>query len=320
MMLSRVFSCALLAFAALNAHAQPFPNKPIRLIAPFPPGGEIDLVARGLGQKMTESIGQPVVVENVAGAAGAIGSERVAKSAPDGYTILLGATTTHAINPALNAKLSYDAVKDFTPISLVTTIPHVLVVNAAVPATTLAEFVKLAKSKPGLPYGSAGNGSPHHLAGALFANLAGFEATHVPYKGVGPSIADLISGQISFMSVGVTAADQHVKSGKVRPLALAAPARLPGYDVPTYGEQGYKGFEVMAWYAVFAPAGLPPEITTRLSSEVAKGTNAPDFRERLKALGATPVGGTSQELAAHVRTEIDRWTRAGKVANFKMEQ
>lgn len=319
-MLSRAVTCAVLAFAALSAHAQPFPNKPIRLIAPFPPGGEIDLVARGLGQKMTESMGQPVVVENVAGAAGAIGSERVAKSAPDGYTILLGATTTHAINPALNANLAYDALKDFTPISLVTTIPHVLVVNAAVPATTLAEFVKLAKSKPGLPYGSAGNGSPHHLAGALFANLAGFEATHVPYKGVGPSIADLISGQISFMSVGVTAADPHVKSGKVRPLALAAPARLPGYDVPTYGEQGYKGFEIMAWYAVFAPAGLPPEITSRLSSEVAKGTNSPDFRERLKALGATPVGGTSQELAAHVRTEIDRWTRAGKVANFKMEQ
>lgn len=319
-MLSRAVTCAVLAFAALSAHAQPFPNKPIRLIAPFPPGGEIDLVARGLGQKMTESMGQPVVVENVAGAAGAIGSERVAKSAPDGYTILLGATTTHAINPALNAKLAYDALKDFTPISLVTTIPHVLVVNAAVPATTLAEFVKLAKSKPGLPYGSAGNGSPHHLAGALFANLAGFEATHVPYKGVGPSIADLISGQISFMSVGVTAADPHVKSGKVRPLALAAPARLPGYEVPTYGEQGYKGFEIMAWYAVFAPAGLPPEITSRLSSEVAKGTNSPDFRERLKALGATPVGGTSQELAAHVRTEIDRWTRAGKVANFKMEQ
>ena len=319
-MLSRAVTCAVLAFAALSAHAQPFPNKPIRLIAPFPPGGEIDLVARGLGQKMTESMGQPVVVENVAGAAGAIGSERVAKSAPDGYTILLGATTTHAINPALNANLAYDALKDFTPISLVTTIPHVLVVNAAVPATTLAEFVKLAKSKPGLPYGSAGNGSPHHLAGALFANLAGFEATHVPYKGVGPSIADLISGQISFMSVGVTAADPHVKSGKVRPLALAAPARLPGYDVSTYGEQGYKGFEIMAWYAVFAPAGLPPEITSRLSSEVAKGTNSPDFRERLKALGATPVGGTSQELAAHVRTEIDRWTRAGKVANFKMEQ
>jgi tripartite-type tricarboxylate transporter receptor subunit TctC len=320
-MLSRVLTCALLlAAAAAPVQAQPFPNKPLRLVAPFPPGGEIDLIARGLGQKMSESLGQPVVVENIAGAAGAIGSERVAKSAPDGYTILLGATTTHGINPALNPKLSYDAVKDFTPVSLVTTIPHVLVVNAAVQAHTLAEFVQLAKSKPGLPYGSAGNGSPHHLAAALFASLAGFDATHVPYKGVGPALADLISGQITFMSVGVTAADPHVKSGKVRPLALAAPARLPGYDVPTFAEQGYKGFEVMAWYAVFAPAGLAPEITTRLASEVAKGTNSPDFRERLKSLGATPVGSTSQELAAHVRAEIDRWSRAGKAANFKMEQ
>jgi tripartite-type tricarboxylate transporter receptor subunit TctC len=321
-MLPRVLTCAFLlaVVAPANVHAQPFPNKPLRLVAPFPPGGEIDLVARGIGQKLTESLGQPVVVENVAGAAGAIGSERVAKSAPDGYTILLGATTTHGINPALNAKLPYDAVKDFTPISLVTTIPHVLVVNSAVPANTLAEFVKLAKARPGLPYGSAGNGSPHHLAAALFASLAGFEATHVPYKGVGPSLADLISGQIAFMSVGVTAADPHVKSGKVRPLALAAPARLPGYDVPTFGEQGYKGFEIMAWYAVFAPAGLPVELTARLSSEVAKATNSPDFRERLKSLGATPVGGTSLELAAHVRAEIDRWSRAGKAANFKMEQ
>jgi tripartite-type tricarboxylate transporter receptor subunit TctC len=320
-MLSRTLTCAfLLAVSITQAHAQAFPAKPIRLIAPFPPGGEIDLVARGIGQKMTEAIGQPVVVENVAGAAGAIGSERVAKAAPDGYTILLGATTTHGINPALNPKLPYDAVKDFTPVSLVTTIPHVLVVNSTVPATTLAEFVKLAKSKPGLPYGSAGNGSPHHLAAALFANLAGYEATHVPYKGVGPSLADLISGQISFMSVGVTAADPHVKSGKIRPLALAAPARLPGYDVPTFAEQGYKGFEVMAWYAVFAPAGLPADITAKLSGEVARATNAPDFRERLKALGATPVGSTSPELAAHVRAEIDRWSRAGKAANFKMEQ
>ncbi len=310
----------LMAVAAAPAHAQPFPSKPLRLVAPFPPGGEIDLVARGIGQKMTESMGQTVVVENVSGAAGAIGSEKVAKAAPDGYTILLGATTTHGINPALNPKLPYDAEKDFTPISLVTTIPHVLVVNASVPANTLAEFVKLAKSKPGLPYGSAGNGSPHHLAGALFANLAGFEATHVPYKGVGPSIADLVSGQITFMSVGITAADPHIKSGRVRPLALAAPARLPGYDIPTFAEVGYKGFEVMAWYAVFAPAGLPADVTARLSSEVAKATNSPDFRERLKGLGATPVGSTSQQLAAHVRAEIERWTRAGKAANFKMEQ
>lgn len=315
-----LFAAVFASFACAATAQQAFPSKSIRLVAPFPPGGEIDLIARGIGQKMSESMGQTVVVENIAGAAGAIGSERVAKSAPDGYTILLGATTTHGINPALNPKLPYDAEKDFTPVSLVTTIPHVLVVNAAVPANTLAEFVQLAKARPGLPYGSAGNGSPHHLAAALFASLAGFEATHVPYKGVGPSLADLISTQITFMSVGIAGADPHIKSGKVRPLALAAPARLPGVDIPTFAELGYKGFEVTAWYAVFAPAGLPPEITTRLSSEVAKATNAPDLRERLKALGATPVGGTSQQLAAHVRAEIERWSRAGKAANFKMEQ
>ena len=315
-------SAVFLALAAVcqATHAQPFPAKPLRMVAPFPPGGEIDLVARGIAQKMSESLGQPVVVENIAGAAGAIGSERVAKAAPDGYTLLLGATTTHGINPALNPKLSYDAVKDFTPISLVTTIPHVLVVNASVPVHSLAEFVQFAKSKPGLPYGSAGNGSPHHLAAALFSSLAGFSATHIPYKGVGPSMTDLVAGQITFMSVGVTAADPHIKGGKIRALALAAPARLPGFDVPTFAEQGYKGFEIMAWYAVFAPAGLSPELTTRLSAEVAKATNSPDFRERLKSLGATPVGSTSLALAAHVQNEIDRWTRAGKAANFKMEQ
>lgn len=316
----RVVVFLLVALVCLSAHSQGFPSKPIRLIAPFPPGGEIDLVARGIGQKMSETIGQTVVVENVAGAAGAIGSERVAKAAPDGYTLLLGATTTHGINPALNPKLSYDAVKDFTPISLVTTIPHVFVVHPSVPVNTLAEFVQYAKAKPGLPYGSAGNGSPHHLAGALFSSLAGFNATHIPYKGVGPSLVDLVGGQISFMSVGATAADPHIKAGKLRPLALAAPTRLQGLDVPTFSEQGYKGFEVMAWYAVFAPAGLSPELTNRLSSEVAKATNSPDFRERLKSLGATPVGSSSQELALHVRNEIDRWSRAGKAANFKMEQ
>jgi len=316
---------ALLAFAfspllSAPVYAQAFPNKPMRLIAPFPPGGEIDLIARIIGQKMGESMGQTVIVENVSGAAGAIGSERTARAAPDGYTFMLGATTTHGINPALNPKLPYDAVKDFTPISLVTTIPHVLVVNATVPANTLAEFVKLAKSKPGMPYGSAGNGSPHHLGAAMFANLAGFDATHVPYKGVGPSIADLVAGQISFMSVGAAAADPHVKAGKIRMLALAAPQRLQGFEVPTYSEQGYPGFTITAWYAVFGPAGMPADVTTRLSSEVAKATNAADFRERLRSLGATPVGGTSAELASFVRAEIDRWTRAGKAANFKMEQ
>jgi tripartite-type tricarboxylate transporter receptor subunit TctC len=318
--MTRIIALGLLLLFSAASFGQAFPNKPIRLIAPFPPGGEIDLVARGIGAKMTESLGQSVIVENISGAAGSIGSERVAKAAPDGYTLLVGATTTHGINPALNPKLNYDAVKDFTPISLVTTIPQVLVVHPAVPVNTLAEFVQYAKAKPGLPYGSAGNGSPHHLAGALFSSLAGFNATHVPYKGVGPSLVDLVSGQITFMSVGITAADPHIKAGKLRPLALAAPARLPGMDIPTFSEQGYKGFEVMAWYAIFGPAGMPADITARLSAEVAKATNSPDFRDRLKSMGATPVGSSSQQLAAHVRAEIDRWQRAGKAANFTMEQ
>ncbi len=316
----RTLALALLLAVSGGTFAQGFPSKPIRLIAPFPPGGEIDLVARGISAKLTESLGQSVVVENLSGAAGAIGSERVAKAVPDGYTLLVGATTTHGINPALNPKIPYDAVKEFTPISLVTVIPQVLVVNPSVPANTLAEFVQLAKSKPGLPYGSAGNGSPHHLAGALFSNLAGYTATHVPYKGVGPALVDLVSGQITFMFVGITAADPHVKAGKLRPLALAAASRLPGMEIPTFAEQGYKGFEVMAWYAIFGPAGMAPEITAKLSAEVAKATNSPDFRDRLKSMGATPVGSTSQDLAVHVRNEIDRWTRAGKAANFKMEQ
>lgn len=319
MTLARLALALALAGATCTALAQGFPSRPIRVIAPFPPGGEIDLIARGIGQKLTESLGQPVLVENISGAAGAIGSERVAKAAPDGYTLLMGATTTHGINPALNPKLGYDAQKDFTPVSLVASIPLVLVVHPGLPAQTLGEFVQLARSKPGLSYGSAGNGSPHHLAAALFASQAGFAATHIPYKGVGPSLVDLVSGQIAFMAVGITAADTHVKAGKLRPLALAARARLPGYEVPTFAEQGYKDFEVMAWYAFFAPAGLPAEVGAKLSSEVAKATHAPDFRERLRSLGATPVGSTAAELAAHVRGEISRWTQAAKAANFRIE-
>jgi tripartite-type tricarboxylate transporter receptor subunit TctC len=314
---SAVFIALLLS--ALNVFAQGYPNKPIRLIAPFPPGGALDLIARGVAQKVGDATGQSVVVENKAGAAGAIGSEFVARSAPDGYTLLLGATTTHGITPALNPNLPYDAIKDFTPVSLVALIPHMLVVNAAVPATTLTEFVQYAKTKPGIAYGSAGNGSPHHLGAALFASLAGFQGTHVPYKGVGPSLVDLISGQVAFMSVESVGADPHIKSGKIRPLAVAASTRLPGSNVPTFAESGFRGFEVTAWYAVFGPANMPPEVLNKISSEVAKSVDAPDFRERLKQLGATPIGSTSAVLGAHVKSEIERWTRAAKLANFKME-
>ncbi len=309
----------LLAVVSGTAASQSFPTKSIRLVAPFAPGGALDLIARGVAQKMSDSVGQPVVVDNRAGAAGAIGSEFVAKAAPDGYTLLLGATTTHGINPVINSKLPYDPVKDFSPVSLVATIPHVLVVNASMPVTTLQEFVKYAKSKPGLAYGSAGNGSPHHLAGALFSSLAGIDTVHVPYKGSAPALADLVGGQLQFMSVEVVAAEPYLKGGKIKALAIASNRRLAGNPLHTFNEMGYPGFEVTAWYAIYAPAHTPPEVIAKLNAEVVKAVENPDLRDRLTQLGATPVGSSAAELAAYTRAELDRWARAVKVAKLKLE-
>jgi tripartite-type tricarboxylate transporter receptor subunit TctC len=311
-----LFSLALL-FCVHAASAQPFPNKPIRLIAPFAAGGALDLIARGVGAKLAESMGQPVVVENRAGASGAIGSEAVARSAPDGYTLLLGATTTHGVNPGLNPKLQYDPVKDFTPVSLVATIPHALVINPSLPVNSVQDLVKYAKSGHPLNYGSAGNGSPHHLAAELFKSMSGIQAVHVPYKGSGPALADLMSGQIQFISVELTAAEPYMKSGKLKALATATAERVPGMSLPTVGESGYPGFEVTSWYAIFGPAGMPAEVTGKLSAEIAKAVNETDLRDRLKGLGTTPIGSTPEVLAAHVRAELDRWTKVVKTAGIK---
>jgi tripartite-type tricarboxylate transporter receptor subunit TctC len=309
----------MLCFTSAGAHAQSFPVKPVRLIAPFAAGGALDLIARAVGQKLADSLGKPVIVDNRAGASGAIGSELVARSAPDGYTLLLGATTTHGINPALNPKLQYDPVKDFTPISLVATIPHVLVVNQAVPAKTLPEFVRLAKAKPGMTFGSAGHGSPHHLAIEMLKNMAGIDLVHVPYKGSGPAMIDLMSGQIQLMSVELTAAAPYIKDGRMRALAIATPKRVAGLDLPTVAESGYPGFEVTAWYAVFGPPGMPRAIVSRLQGDIAKGLQAADLRERFAGLGATPVGTTPEELGTHVRAELARWTKVIKAGNITVE-
>jgi tripartite-type tricarboxylate transporter receptor subunit TctC len=301
------------------AAAQSYPAKPIRLIAPFAPGGALDLIARGLGAKLSESVGQPVIVENRAGASGAIGSDAVAKSPPDGYTLLLGATTTHGINPAFNPKsLPYDAVKDFTPVSLVATIPHSLIVNPKLGVNSVKELVQLGKTRS-LNFGSAGNGSPHHLAAELFRSISGIQAVHVPYKGSGPALADLMAGSIDFISVEYTAAEPHVKNAKLKALALATATRVPGIDLPTVAEAGYPGFEVTSWYAIFGPSGMPEAVTTKLSSEIHKAVTATDLRERLQGLGTTPIGSSSQELAAFQRADIERWTRVVKTANLKPE-
>ena len=308
-----------LAVASVNVHAQTFPAKPVRLVAPFSTGGALDLIARAVGQKLADGLGRPVVVDNKAGASGAIGSEFVARAAPDGYTLLLGATTTHGINPALNPKLAYDPVRDFTPISLVATIPHVLVVHPDVPAKTVQEFVRLAKSRPGMTFGSAGHGSPHHLGGEMLKAMAQIDMTHVPYKGSGPAMVDLMSGQIQLMSVELTAAAAYIKDNRMRALAIATPKRVPGVDLPTVAEAGYPGFEVTAWYAVFGPAGIPPAIVKRLNADIVKGMGDSDLRERFRALGATPVGSTPDELGAHVRAELARWTHVIKTAKIAAE-
>ena len=309
----------LLLCLAPAAMAQSYPSKPIRLIAPFAPGGALDLIARGVGAKLSDSLGQPVVVENKAGASGAIGSEAVAKSAPDGYTLLLGATTTHGINPAFNPKsLPYDALKDFTPVSLVATIPHALIVNPKLGVNSVKDLVQLGKQRS-LNFGSAGNGSPHHLAAELFKSLSGIQAVHVPYKGSGPALADLMAGNIDFISVEYTAAEPHVKNGKLKALALATAKRVPGIDLPTVAEAGYPGFEVTSWYAIFGPAGMPEAVTSKLSGEIHKAVTGTDLRERLQGLGTTPIGSSSEELAAFQRADIDRWIKVVKTANLKPE-
>ena len=310
----------IIALAAPQAFAQQakFPSKPIRLIAPFAPGGALDLIARTAAQVMSEQLGQTVVVENRAGAAGAIGSEFVARSPADGYTLLLGATTTHGINPVLQ-KLPYDAVKDFATVSLVATIPHIIVINPQLPVNTIQEFIAYARAKPGLTYGSAGTGSPHHLAGEMLKLLAGVDVVHVPYKGSGPAMSDLIGGQIQFMSIEITAAAGNLKGGKLRALAVATPQRVPGIDLPTLAEAGLPGFEVTAWYAIYAPAGTPPDIVAALQGALAKGIRSGDAREKLASLNATAVGGTPEALSAHMRAEMERWSRVIKAANVKPE-
>ena len=307
----------MLLLVAEPATAQTFPAKPIRLIAPFSPGGALDLIARAIGQKVGDSVGRTVIIDNRAGASGAIGSELVARSAPDGYTLLLGATTTHGINPALNPKVGYDPVRDFTPISLVATIPHVLVVHPSVPAKSVGDLVRVAKSRPGMSFGSAGHGSPHHLALEMLKNMAQVDLVHVPYKGSAPAMVDLMSGQIQVMSVELTAAAQYIKEGKMRPIGIATAHRVAGVDVPTVAESGYPGFEVTAWYAVFGPPGMPAPIVSRLHAEIVKAVAEPDVRDRFRSLGATPVGGSPAELSSHVRAELARWSRVIKAGNIQ---
>ncbi len=307
-----VLAVLLLGIAACSVPAlAAFPEKPIRIIVPFPPGGPTDIVARPLAQLLGESVKQPVIVENRGGAGGSIGAEAVAKSPPDGYMLLMGTVGTNAINGALYPKLPYDPVRDFTPIALVASAPVVVVVNAAVKIGSVKDLIAQAKAKPGqLGFGSAGNGTPGHLTGEMFAAATGLKLQHVPYKGSAPAVTDLLGNQIPMMFDPLQSVIQHVRSGKLRALAISAQKRsaaLP--DVPTLDEAGVKGFESTAWWAVFGPANMPADVADKLRNEIERIARAEAFREKLGNLGVQPQT-EPVSLADFQKKEVAKWGKA----------
>jgi tripartite-type tricarboxylate transporter receptor subunit TctC len=314
------FAAAGLAILPGGADAQTYPSKPIRWVVPFPPGGSTDLLARVVGQKLTESWGQQVIVDNRGGAGGTLGAAEAARAPGDGYTLLMGAIH-HTIATSAYPKLPYDFQRDFAPITVVAIVPNVLVVNPSVPAKSVKELIAYAKANPGkLTYGSAGMGTAHHLIGEVFNARAGVDILHVPYKGSAPAVADLIGGQVSIMYDTVASCLPHVKAGKLRPLAVTTAKRssaLP--DVPTIAEAALPGFEVTTWFGALAPAKTPKELVVKLNAEMVKILNMPDVRKRLLEAGAEPVGSTPEQMAAQIKKETEEFAKIVKQAKIVAE-
>jgi tripartite-type tricarboxylate transporter receptor subunit TctC len=312
---------AVLAGFSTGATAQTYPTKPIRLIVPFPPGGTADILARLLGGKMSDSLGQPIVVENRAGAAGAIGATAAAKSAADGYTLFMGTTGTQTINPAVNAKLAYDSLQDFAPVSNFAASPFVLVVHTSLPARTVPALIALAKEQPGkLHYASFGAGSSAHMTGEMFRTRAGVDIVHVPYKGAAPALADLVGGHVSMMFTLLPSVVPQVKSGALRAIAIAAERRDPALpDVPTFAEAGLPGFFSDSWYGIFAPAGTPKPIISKLNAEIQRVLALPDVKQRLALEGAEAMGNTPEEFESQVRRDMLHWAKVAREAKVTVE-
>lgn len=315
-------ACLLHAAVSLGvsqAYAQQYPSKPIRIVTGFAAGGPTDVGARTIGQKLTEAWGQPVIVDTRPGASGNIASELVAKSPPDGYTLLLS-VFAHAVNPSLFPKLPFDAVRDFAPIIQYASIANLLVVHPSVPAKTVKELVAFARGRPGeLSAGSAGIGTSSHLALVLMDTMGGSRVTHVPYKGLSAAHTDVVSGQISLLFDNVVTAHPHAKAGRIRMLAVTTLSRWSGTpEVPTMAES-LPGYEVNSWYGLLAPAGTPREIVQRLNAEVAKGLKAPDARARLFSIGAEPLAQTPEVFAAFIQSEVEKWAKVVKMAGIKIE-
>jgi tripartite-type tricarboxylate transporter receptor subunit TctC len=319
--LQRAALAVLLAVCASGAWAQAYPTRPIRLVVPFPAGGTTDILAREVGQRLSVTLGQPVVIDNRPGAAGNIGTELAARSAPDGYTLLMCTVNTHAINPNLYAKLPYDHVKDFAPVILVAGVPNVLEVTPALPVNSVADLIKLAKEKPGqINFASSGSGTSIHLSGELFKTMAGVDMTHVPYKGSAPAITDLMGGQVQVMFDNLPSSLQQIKAGKLRAIAVTSAKRAPALpDVPTIAESGLPGFEATSWFGIVAPAGTPPAIIARINADIDQWLQSPDVKEKLLAQGAIAAGGTPEQFAAHIRSETEKWAKVVKASGAKVD-
>jgi tripartite-type tricarboxylate transporter receptor subunit TctC len=311
----------LLAAFATAASAQSWPTaKPITLVVPFPAGGTTDVLARALADKLGTALGQTVIVESKPGAGATLGADFVAKSKPDGYTLLMGAIH-HTIAPAVFKKVPYDLQKDFAPITTVALVPNVLVVNANNPAKNVADLVAQAKAKPNqLNYGSNGNGTAQHLIGTQFENMNGIEITHIPYKGSGPLVTDLIGGQVTMSFDTLTPVLPHIKSGKLKPLAVTTGKRssaLP--DVPTLAEAGLKGFDIGTWFGVLAPVATPKDIVARLNAEAVKIIQSPDFRKRMDEIGAEPIGNTAEQMGKQIHDDVEKFAKLVKDAKVVIE-
>lgn len=311
----------LTAATGTAASAQTFPDRSITMIVPFAAGGSTDVVARIVAQKMSDDLGQQVIVQNVAGAGGNLGAGNVARAEPDGYTILMGTVATHALNPLILKSTPYDAEKDFAPISLLVIVPNVLVVNPELPAKNVQELIALLKADPDkYSYASSGNGTPLHLSGELFKSMAGVDMQHIPYKGAGPALNDVIGNQVPIMFDNLPSSSSHIKAGTLRALAVTTAERAPSFpDVPTIAESGISGYETYTWNALFAPANTPADVVSRLNAAANKALTDPAVAERMKEFSATIVGSTPEELGVHVKAELAKWKPVVDGAHIQME-
>jgi tripartite-type tricarboxylate transporter receptor subunit TctC len=321
------FSAFLLALAVLGANcafaqgAASYPAKPIRIVVPFPAAGTTDILARAVGNEMQKAWGQPVIVENRPGAGGNLGSDIVAKAAPDGYTLLVGAVSPQAINVTLYPKMPYDVMRDFAHITLIAAVPNLLEVHPSVPVKTVKELIDLAKSKPGqLSYASSGNGTSIHLSAELFKTMAGVDMLHIPYKGSAPAVTDLIAGQVQLMFDNLPSSIAQVKAGKLRPIAVTTLKRSPALpEVPTIAESGLPGYDASSWFGMHAPAGTPKDIISKIHGVVTKSLQTPDMIERLSTQGAQPVGNTPEEFTEFLRAEIAKWAKVVKASGARVD-